>query len=148
MRNEQEIAVIEKMTSILTKILDAKEKENITDENAKIALTDIFKLLNMSVDAIQKQKESKTNIFNKYQEIWFKVINKAKKQVKFPLVEINDNLFRVYVMALFKKSGNGDLLKQATGWDSANLIKEKVTPDMKVLLLSVINFDEQINNKE
>ena len=51
-------------------------------------------------------------------------------------------------MALFKKSGNGDLLKQATGWDSANLIKEKVTPDMKVLLLSVINFDEQINNKE
>ena len=56
MRNEQEIAVIEKMTSILTKILDATEKENITDENAKIALTDIFKLLNMSVDAFHLLK--------------------------------------------------------------------------------------------
>lgn len=135
--------IINSLSKILIQIIDAKEEKNIYKDNAKIAITDLMKLLNMSVVAISKQKQSETNIFNSYQDIWFKSINKAKKEIKYPLIQINDNLFRVYVMALFKKDNKKDLLLQATGWNYDNLSKEKITEDMKIILLSAINLEKE-----
>lgn len=139
--------IINSLSKILIQIIDAKEEKNICEDNAKIAITDLMKLLNMSVIAISKQKQSETNIFNSYQDIWFKSINKAKKEIKYQLIQINDNLFRVYIMALFKKDNKKDLLLQATGWNYDNLSKEKITEDMKIILLSVINLKEEKINK-
>lgn len=49
---EKEKVIIDKLANILEKIIDAKSKENFTEDNQKIAMVDTLKLLNLTYNKI------------------------------------------------------------------------------------------------
>ena len=147
MKNNSDIKAIEELTNILFKIVEAGEEKNLTEENKKIAIEDTFKLLNRSMQVIVDTQEMKR--LNAYQNIYFKAINNVNKKVKFPLIKLNNNLWRVYIMSLFKaKKLDLNILKNITTWDANNLEKEKISYDMKLILLSMLHLDDKEEDKE
>lgn len=143
---EKEKVIIDKLANILEKIIDAKSKENFTEDNQKIAMVDTLKLLNLTYNKICTLSNADAKkIFNKYQEFYFKAITKVNKKVKNKLLELNTNLWRVYLFTLFKSKEQEELLENLTGWSYAKFPREEITPDMKIMLLSVIHIED---NKE
>lgn len=132
------------LEGLLVKLLDAKTQENLTTENKETALKDLIKLLNLYWENIKKDASIKGGL-NKHQEVWFAAITAANKKAKYPLISITSGLFRCYIITLFGSIGEGNLLKQLTGWSTEMLQKEKFTYDMKVLFLSI---NQIIQNKE
>lgn len=66
---EKEKVIIDKLANILEKIIDAKSKENFTEDNQKIAMVDTLKLLNLTYNKIctlsnADAKKSSINIKN------------------------------------------------------------------------------------
>lgn len=145
--NNSTIKAIDELSKILYKIIEAGEEKNVTEENRKIALEDTFKLLNKTLEIIQNSQDlTRINI---YQNIYFKAIRKINKKFKYPLIKINDNLFRVYVISLFKNKNLDNILTNITGWKVEDLEKEKITYDMKLILLSMIHInDEEVKSDE
>lgn len=128
----------------MVKLLDAKTQENLTTENKETALKDLIKLLNLYWENAKKDASIKGGL-NKHQEVWFAAITAANKKAKYPLISITSGLFRCYIITLFGSIGEGNLLKQLTGWSTKMLAKEKMSYDMKVLFLSI---NQTIQNKE
>ena len=145
---KSEEKLINYLSSILKRILDAKEQKNITRSNKEAAIKDILLLLNQVYSKICTLKdEDATKVLNAYQNIFFKAITKVNKEVKYSFVKINGGLFRVYLCTIFKYKNQGDLLRQLTGWDCDNLKNEVLTEDMEIMILSIINLDENGENK-
>ena len=136
--------VVKNLENLLTKLIDAKTQENLTTENKETALKDLIKLLNLYWENAKKDAGVKGGL-NKHQEVWYSAITAANKKVKYPLISITSGLFRCYIITLFGSIGEGNLLKQLTGWSIEMLQKEKFTYDMKVLFLSI---NKIIQNKE
>lgn len=140
----------EHIYNILLKIIDAKEVNNLTVENKKIAVKDLIKFLNIFYNNILKSNASfeVKGIFNKYQEVWFKAINKVNREIKYPLINVTNGLWRCYIITLFKIQNREDLLKELTGWNFKMLEKENITYDTKLILLSIneIFKDKQNEN--
>lgn len=140
---EKEKSIINQLTNILVKIIDAKEEANLVEDNKRIAIVDTMKLLNMTYSKICDLKNADAKkIFNKYQDFWFKAITNAKKQIKFPLLDINTGLWRVYLFTLFKSKNQEELLEELTGWNYKSFQREVITHDMKLILLSIANIEE------
>lgn len=131
--------IVEKLEKVLISILDAQEEKNLTVENKKIALEDLMKLLNRVYSQIIEKGVVK-NIFNTYQTYFFEAINNANKKVKYPLVKINNNLWRVYLYTLFKSNNKEEILTQLTGWSYNKFTRESFTEDMKIIMLSIANI--------
>ena len=137
----KEKSIIFNIENILIKIIDAKNSTNLTEANKKIAIVDIMKLLNLVYSEIISLKEQNAKlIFNKYQDFWFKAITNANKRIKYPLLKINNNLWRVYLLTIFKKEDKENILKDLTGWNINKLSEEKLSEDMKMIMLSFINI--------
>ena len=132
------------LEGLLVKLLDAKTQENLTTKNKETALKDLIKLLNLYWENAKKDANIKGGL-NKHQEVWFAAITAANKKAKYPLISITSGLFRCYIITLFGSIGEGNLLKQLTGWNTEMLQKEKFTYDMKVLFLSI---NQIIQNKK
>ena len=132
------------LEGLLIKLLDAKTQENLTTENKETALKDLIKLLNLYWENAKKDASIKGGL-NRHQEVWFTAITAANKKAKYPLISITSGLFRCYIITLFGSIGEGNLLKQLTGWSTKMLAKEKMSYDMKVLFLSI---NQTIQNKE
>ena len=90
------------------------------------------------------QEKQNLNLLTVYQTIYFRAINKILKKIKYPLIEINNSLWRVYVISLFKARNLNQILKNCTTWDVNDLEKEKITYDMKLILLSMIHLNDEI----
>ena len=135
--------VVKNLEELLVKLLDTKDKENLTTKNKEIALQDLIKLLNLYWE--NTKKDVVKGSFNKHQEIWYSAITAANKKVKYPLISITSGLFRCYIITLFGSIGEENMLKQLTGWSTTMLEKEKFTYDMKILFLSI---NQIIQDKE
>lgn len=144
--NQSEEKIVETLTNVIVKIIDAKEEKNKTEENKKIALVDMMKLLNMTYSEIIKNKESDAKvIFNSYQQLYFRAVNQAHKQTRknLRLIDIKNSIWRDYIISLFQKSEEG-LLQKLTGWSvNKNLVRDKITPDMKIMFLSLNNIEKK-----
>lgn len=141
MANNSTTKAVNEVANILSKIIDAKEEKNLTEKNKKIALEDTLKLLNRTMKVLQEKQN--LNLLTVYQTIYFRAINKILKKIKYPLIEINNSLWRVYVISLFKAKNLNQILKNYTTWDVNNLEKEKITYDMKLILLSMIHLNDE-----
>lgn len=141
MANNSTTKAVNEVANILSKIIDAKEEKNLTEENKKIALEDTLKLLNRTMKVLQEKQN--LNLLTVYQTIYFRAINKILKKIKYPLIKINNSLWRVYVISLFKAKNLNQILKNYTTWDVNNLEKEKITYDMKLILLSMIHLNDE-----
>lgn len=145
-KNKKTIA--DTLSEILVKIIDAKEPKNLTSKNKEIAMVDIIKLLNLVFSKISTFKEADANkIYNDYQQFFFTAINKAKEQIKYPIIKINNNLWRIYLFTIFKNEDKGELLEKITGWNLEQFQKEKLSEDMKMICLSIIHLKDK-NKKE
>lgn len=128
----------EHLHKVLVKIIDAKEEKNVNEENKEIAIKDLIKFLNLYYNNVIKDKNATLNgLFNKHQEIWFYALNKIEKEIKYPLINVTSGLWRCYIITLFGSKGEVDLLKELTGWTPQMLERERMTYDMKLILLSV-----------
>ena len=109
-------------------------------------MVETLKLLNLTYNKICTLSNADAKkIFNKYQEFYFKAITKVNKKVKNKLLELNTNLWRVYLFTLFKSKEQEELLENLTGWSYAKFPREEITADMKIMLLSIIHIED---NKE
>lgn len=145
-KNKKSIA--DTLSEILVKIIDVKEPKNLTSKNKEIAMVDIIKLLNLVFSKISTFKEADANkVYNDYQQFFFTAINKAKEQIKYPIIKINNNLWRVYLFTIFKNEDKGELLEKITGWSLEQFQKEKLSEDMKMICLSIIHLKDK-NKKE
>lgn len=142
MANNSTTKAVNEVANILSKIIDAKEEKNLTEKNKKIALEDTLKLLNRTMKILQEKQN--LNLLTVYQTIYFRAINKILKKIKYPLIKINNSLWRVYVISLFKAKNLNQILKNYTTWDVNDLEKEKITYDMKLILLSMIHLNDEI----
>lgn len=141
-KNKKSIA--DTLSEILVKIIDVKEPKNLTSKNKEIAMVDIIKLLNLVFSKISTFKEADANkVYNDYQQFFFTAINKAKEQIKYPIIKINNNLWRVYLFTIFKNEDKGELLEKITGWSLEQFQKEKLSEDMKMICLSIIHLKDK-----
>lgn len=141
-KNKKSIA--DTLSEILVKIIDVKEPKNLTSKNKEIAMVDIIKLLNLVFSKISTFKEADANkVYNDYQQFFFTAINKAKEQIKYPIIKINNNLWRVYLFTIFKSEDKGELLEKITGWSLKQFQKEKLSEDMKMICLSIIHLKDK-----
>lgn len=141
-KNKKTIA--DTLSEILVKIIDVKEPKNLTSKNKEIAMVDIIKLLNLVFSKISTFKEADANkVYNDYQQFFFTAINKAKEQIKYPIIKINNNLWRIYLFTIFKNEDKGELLEKITGWDLKQFQKEKLSEDMKMICLSIIHLKDK-----
>lgn len=136
--------ITDTLSEILVKIIDVKESKNLTSKNKEIAMVDIIKLLNLVFSKISTFKEADANkVYNDYQQFFFTAINKAKEQIKYPIIKINNNLWRVYLFTIFKSEDKGELLEKITGWSLKQFQKEKLSEDMKMICLSIIHLKDK-----
>lgn len=141
-KNKKSIA--DTLSEIFVKIIDVKEPKNLTSKNKEIAMVDIIKLLNLVFSKISTFKEADANkVYNDYQQFFFTAINKAKEQIKYPIIKINNNLWRVYLFTIFKNEDKGELLEKITGWSLEQFQKEKLSEDMKMICLSIIHLKDK-----
>lgn len=144
MDTENKKTIADTLSEIFVKIIDVKEPKNLTSKNKEIAMVDIIKLLNLVFSKISTFKEADANkVYNDYQQFFFTAINKAKEQIKYPIIKINNNLWRVYLFTIFKNEDKGELLEKITGWSSEQFQKEKLSEDMKMICLSVIHLKDK-----
>lgn len=148
MDTENKKTIIDNLSKILVKIIDVKEPKNLTSKNKEIAMIDIIKLLNLVFSKISTFKEADANkVYNDYQQFFFTAINRAKEQIKYPIIKINNNLWRIYLFTIFKNEDKGELLEKITGWSLEQFQKEKLSEDMKMICLSIIHLKDK-NKKE
>lgn len=141
---ENKKTIADTLSEILVKIIDVKEPKNLTSKNKEIAMVDIIKLLNLVFSKISTFKEADANkVYNDYQQFFFTAINKAKEQIKYPIIKINNNLWRVYLFTIFKNEDKGELLEKITGWSLEQFQKEKLSEDMKMICLSIIHLKDK-----
>lgn len=141
---ENKKTIADTLSEILIKIIDVKEPKNLTSKNKEIAMVDIIKLLNLVFSKISTFKEADANkVYNDYQQFFFTAINKAKEQIKYPIIKINNNLWRVYLFTIFKNEDKGELLEKITGWSLEQFQKEKLSEDMKMICLSIIHLKDK-----
>lgn len=144
MDTENKKTIADTLSEILVKIIDVKESKNLTSKNKEIAMVDIIKLLNLVFSKISTFKEADANkVYNDYQQFFFTAINKAKEQIKYPIIKINNNLWRVYLFTIFKNEDKGELLEKITGWSLEQFQKEKLSEDMKMICLSIIHLKDK-----
>lgn len=144
MDTENKKSIADTLSEILVKIIDVKEPKNLTSKNKEIAMVDIIKLLNLVFSKISTFKEADANkVYNDYQQFFFTAINKAKEQIKYPIIKINNNLWRVYLFTIFKNEDKGELLEKITGWSLEQFQKEKLSEDMKMICLSIIHLKDK-----
>lgn len=144
MDTENKKTIADTLSEILVKIIDVKEPKNLTSKNKEIAMVDIIKLLNLVFSKISTFKEADANkVYNDYQQFFFTAINKAKEQIKYPIIKINNNLWRVYLFTIFKNEDKGELLEKITGWSLEQFQKEKLSEDMKMICLSIIHLKDK-----
>ena len=144
MDTENKKTIADTLSEILVKIIDVKEPKNLTSKNKEIAMVDIIKLLNLVFSKISTFKEADANkVYNDYQQFFFTAINIAKEQIKYPIIKINNNLWRVYLFTIFKNEDKGELLEKITGWSLEQFQKEKLSEDMKMICLSIIHLKDK-----
>lgn len=148
MKKENKKKISDTLADILIKIIDVKEPKNLTPKNKEIAMVDIIKLLNLVFQKISTFKEADANkVYNDYQQFFFTAINEAKEKIKYPIIKINNNLWRVYLFTIFKNEDKGKLLEKITGWDLKQFQKEKMSEDMKMICLSIIHLKDKKESK-
>lgn len=120
----------------LTLLLDQKK------EKKEEALIKIWNLLNKSLEFAIPSIAENPSVLNDIQEIYFYAINAVNRKLKNPLVKINNNLFRFYLLCVFKNKGQEALYETLTGWQVSKVSKEMVTDDMKWICISIMHINE------
>ena len=146
--DKDQLLIVKELKEALYKILESKSPQDLTQDSKDKALVEVWKIINNKLDIANSKISLNLNILNNYQNVFFAAISSVNKNLKQPKLKINNNLFRIYCCVVFEKFNQRDLLYKLTGWNFEKVMKENITPDMKSILVSVINSNKEENEKE